>query len=267
MVTSGNYDKRLSKINSGVFAFLNNSSTALANADMRRAIRQGLDLPEIRSAAPDTTPLDFPILESQIKLENYPSIPAGDKITAKEKIEELSGGEELHLEIATVDSGYLPKVAEKLAENLRELGIECNVSAYAESQEFVANIVSRRNYDILVYTMELGADPDPLPYYHSSQAKASGLNLANYRNTLVDDLLIGARGTTEPTLRAKKYERFLEYWATDVPAIALYQSNMVYIYNKNVRTYNNSNVLVTTLDRFLDIDGWAVAHGIKNQTP
>lgn len=267
MVTSGNYDKRLSKINSGVFAFLNNSSTALANADMRRAIRQGLDLPEIRSAAPDTTPLDFPILESQIKLENYPSIPAGDKITAKEKIEELSAGEELHLEIATVDSGYLPKVAEKLAENLRELGIKCNVSAYAESQEFVANIVSRRNYDILVYTMELGADPDPLPYYHSSQAKASGLNLANYRNTLVDDLLVGARGTTEPTLRAKKYERFLEYWATDVPAIALYQSNMVYIYNKNVRTYNNSNVLVTTLDRFLDIDDWAVTHGIKNQTP
>lgn len=267
MVTSGNYDKRLSKINSGVFAFLNNSSTALANADMRRAIRQGLDLPEIRSAAPDTTPLDFPILESQIKLENYPSIPAGDKITAKEKIEELSAGEELHLEIATVDSGYLPKVAEKLAENLRELGIECNVSAYAESQEFVANIVSRRNYDILVYTMELGADPDPLPYYHSSQAKASGLNLANYRNTLVDDLLIGARGTTEPTLRAKKYERFLEYWATDVPAIALYQSNMVYIYNKNVRTYNDSNVLVTTLDRFLDINDWAVIHGIKNQTP
>ena len=60
----------------------------------------------------------------------------------------------------------------KLAENLEELGIEASVSTYAESQEFVANIISKRNYDILVYEVELGADPDPLAYYYSSQAQA-----------------------------------------------------------------------------------------------
>lgn len=266
-ITTTNYQKRLTEIDSGVFAFLNNSRTILANADMRRAIRQGLNLSEIRSAAPDTTPLDFPILKSQIVLENYPSIPSGDETGARETIKELSNGETLHLEIATVDSGDLPAVAEKLAENLRALGIECSVSAYAESQEFVANIVSRRNYDILVYSVELGSDPDPLAYYHSSQAKAAGLNLSNYRNSLVDDLLIGARGTMDETLRARKYEKFLEYWATDVPAIGLYQSNMTYIYNKNVRTYNESNVLVTVFDRFEDVTEWGVNKGTKNQTP
>ena len=266
-ITTTNYQKRLTEIDSGVFAFLNNSRAILSNADMRRAIRQGLNLSEIRSAAPDTTPLDFPILKSQIVLENYPSIPSGDETGARETIKELSNGETLHLEIATVDSGDLPAVAEKLAENLRALGIECSVSAYAESQEFVANIVSRRNYDILVYSVELGSDPDPLAYYHSSQAKAAGLNLSNYRNSLVDDLLIGARGTMDETLRARKYEKFLEYWATDVPAIGLYQSNMTYIYNKNVRTYNESNVLVTVFDRFEDVTEWGVNKGTKNQTP
>lgn len=267
MATGSNYTKRLSSINSGAFAFLNNSRGALANADMRRAIRQGLNLSEIRAAAPDTKALDFPILDSQIVLENHPMIPTGDEVMAKEKIEELSSGEKIHLEIATVDSGYLPAVAGKLADNLQALGIECSVSTYAESQEFVANIISRRNYDILVYSIELGADPDPLAYYHSSQAQAAGLNLSNYRNSLVDDLLIGARGTMDTALRARKYEKFLEYWATDVPAIGLYQANMTYIYNKNVQTYNDSNVLVTALDRFLDVENWGVTKGTKNQTP
>ncbi len=266
-VVSENYNKRYSKISSGVFAFLNNSRGTLASADMRRAIRLGLNLPEIRAAAPDTTALDFPILDSQIQLSNLPSIPTGDAATAQEKITELSGGETINLEIATVNSGYLPEVTAKLAENLEALGIKCSVSVYAESQEFVANIVSKRNYDILVYGVELGADPDPLAYYHSSQAKASGMNLSNYRNSLVDDLLIGARGTMDETLRARKYEKFLEYWATDVPAIGLYQSNMTYIYSKNVQTYDESNTLTTALDRFSNVEDWAVNKGLKNQTP
>lgn len=266
-VTSESYNKRYSKISSGVFAFLNTSRGSLSSADMRRAIRLGLNLAEIRAAAPDTEALDFPILNSQIELSNLPSIPTGDAETAREKISELGGGETINLEIATVNSGYLPEVTAKLAENLEALGIKCSVSVYAESQEFVANIVSKRNYDILVYNVELGADPDPLAYYHSSQAKASGMNLSNYRNALVDDLLIGARGTMDETLRARKYEKFLEYWATDAPAIGLYQANMTYIYNKNVQTYNESNVLTTAIDRFANVEDWAVNKGTKNQTP
>lgn len=258
---------RTTKINSGVYAFLNTSRSVLSSAEMRRAIRLGLSLAEIRAAAPGTEALDFPISTSQIELSDLPSIPSGDPETARTKVEELSGGKKVHLEIATVDSGYLPEVAAKFAENLEAIGIETSVSVYMESQEFVANIVSRRNYDILIYNVELGVDPDPLPYYHSSQASASGLNLSNYQNSLVDDLLVGARGTIDETLRARKYEKFLEYWATDVPAIGLYQANMTYIYNKNVQSYSDKNTLVTALDRFLDVENWAVNKGAKNQTP
>ena len=267
MVTAGSYYMRNSGINSGAFAFLNTSRGPLAKGDFRRAIRYGIDLEDIRSAAPDTTALDYPILKSQMELHNYPSSISRAEEDAKAKIKELAGDETPHLEIATVESGSLPAVAEKLAENLRNLGIECDVVAYAESQEFVASIVSKRNYDILVYEIELGADPDPLPYYHSSQAKAAGLNLSNYRNSMADDLLIGARGTLDEALRIRKYEKFLEYWSMDVPAIGLYQANMTYIYNKNVDIYNESNTLVTAIDRFLDIEEWGVTKGTKNQTP
>jgi ABC-type transport system substrate-binding protein len=119
----------------------------------------------------------------------------------------------------------------------------------------------------LVYEIELGAEPDLLPYYHSSQASTAGLNLSNYRNTLVDDLLIGARETLDLSLRAKKYESFLDYWVNDVPAIGLYQANMTYLYNKNVRTYSDSVRLVTGLDRFSDVNNYAVNKASFNKTP
>ena len=113
----------------------------------------------------------------------------------------------------------------------------------------------------------MGVDPDLLPYYHSSQANKSGLNLSNYRNTMVDDLLVGARESLDNNLRARKYESFLDYWVADVPAIGLYQANLTYIYNKNVRPYDENEILAVGLDRFMDVENWAVARGTKNLTP
>ena len=133
--------------------------------------------------------------------------------------------------------------------------------------KYPTNIISKRSYDILIYEIELGADPDLLPYYHSSQASAGGLNLSNYRDTLSDDLLIGARDTLDESLRIKKYESFLERWVNSVPAIGLYQPNLTYFYNKNVRTFSNDVRLVTPLDRFCDITDWAVNKTTKNKTP
>ena len=84
---------------------------------------------------------------------------------------------------------------------------------------------------------------------------------------MVDDLLLGARDTLDEALRAKKYEAFLQYWVNDVPAIGLYQPNLTYIYNRNVRTFSDNVRLVTELDRFTDITDWAAVKETKNKTP
>ncbi|MBR2830968.1 hypothetical protein IKE83_01260 [Candidatus Saccharibacteria bacterium] len=266
-VTATSYEKQKAGINAGVFAFFNTGAGAFKNAELRAAVRQGLDFAKIREAAAGAEALDYPLISSQIKLTNLPTIPAANYNAAKSKISELysAGGKKANL--ATVRTGYLPAVAEAFAENLESLGIPTELTVYEETQDFVANVVSRRNYDILIYDIELGADPDLLAYYHSSQANASGLNLSSYRNALVDDLLIGARETLDEALRAKKYESFLEYWVADVPAIGLYRSNMTYIYNKNVRSFGENVRLVTSLDRFSDITMWAAVKGSRDLTP
>ena len=266
-VTAGNFYKRNTGINAGVYTFMNTATGPLKSADLRRAIRQGINIDVIREQAPGTNALNYPLLTTQMELSTYPAIPEYNFDAALGSVTAIKGEGDIKLNIVTVNSGYLPSVTEALASELNKLGIETNVITYEESQEFVTNVISKRNYDILVYEIELGADPDPLPYYHSSQASTAGLNLSGYRNSMVDDLLIGARETLESKLRAKKYESFLEYWVSDVPAIGIYQANLTYIYNKNARTYDEKNILTKALDRFVDVGDWATSKGVLNLTP
>lgn len=266
-INSDQFNQKNSTLNSGAFIFFNTAHESVKQRELREAIRQGIDLAKIREQAKEALPLNYPLLSSQIEISNYPAIPEYNAETAKTKISELSGETPIHIDIATVNSGYLPNVTETVKSELENLGIEATVSIYEENQDFITNVISKRNYDILIYEIELGADPDLLPYYHSSQASAGGLNLSNYKDTLADDLLLGARDTLDENLRIKKYESFLERWVTNVPAIGLYKSNLTYFYNKNVRTFSDDTKLVTALDRFVDINNWAVNKTTKNKTP
>ncbi len=266
-VLSKQFIEKDSSINSGCYIFFNTTNESIKNVEMRSAIRRGINLEKLRAVAPNTIPLNYPLLESQITLSSYPEIPSENYDEAKAKIAELKGDTNPKLEIATINYGFLPDVATELTNELQDLGFETNLSIYEENQDFINNVISKRAYDILVYEIELGADPDLLPYYHSSQASSTGLNLSNYRNSLMDDLLLGARDTLDETLRAKKYESFLKYWVSNVPAIGLYQPNLTYFYNRNVKTFGNNVKLVTALDRFTDITDWAVVKTIKNKTP
>lgn len=266
-IKTGHFNQRNSSLNSGAFIFFNTSSEKMKSSSVRQAIRQGINIAELRELVPEAIALDYPILSSQLKLTNYPAVPGYDQEAAKTRIADVVGENKTTLEIATTNAGLLPKVSEAVAEALRALGYDVHVTAYEENQDFISNVLSNRNYDILVYEVELGMDPDPLPYYHSSQASKSGLNLSNYRNTLVDDLLLAGRETLDESLRIKKYESFLEYWVNDVPAIAIYQPNMTYYYNRSVHTFSDNLKLVTALDRFTDVTNWAVNTEIRNKTP
>ncbi|MBR2754155.1 hypothetical protein IKD82_03300 [Candidatus Saccharibacteria bacterium] len=265
-ISNKNFQEKNSSLNSGAFIFFNTTGN-MKNLELRQAVRRGIDVAKIREAAPETLPLDYPLLSSQIKITNYPELPIRDFEAAKAKIAELSSEGQITIRVATINSGYLPSVANVTVEELKNLGFNVDLSTYDENQEFIKNVISKRNYDILIYEVELGADPDLLPYYHSSQASSNGLNLSNYRNALVDDLLLSARGTLDQEQRIKKYESFLEYWVSGVPAIGLYRPNLTYYYNQNAKTFSNNNHLVTALDRFSDITDWAVNKTVKNKTP
>ncbi len=266
-VTSAQFMKKVSSINWGTYIFFNTTRGTFRDYNLRSAVRKGIDIAKVREAAPETIAINYPIIDSQMILNNLPKLPERNFDESASKVAGIVGENKIEVNLTTANSGYLPNVANALAEELRALGFEVAVNVFEENQEFISNIVSKRNYDILLYDIELGTDPDPLPYYHSSQLSNNGLNLSNYRNAIVDDLLVGARETMDKTLRAKKYESFISYWVSDIPAIGLYQDNLTYIFNKNVRAFGNNVRLITPLDRFVDVNEWAVNKGEKNKTP
>ncbi len=263
VLTKSIYEKQTT-INSGVYLFLNTKSGILKNKSTRKLIQTGLSVDELRTLIGDEPALDYPILKSQLSLENWPELPAHDVEAAKAGVAALDNKQ---LSLVTVNTGYFPTLAEDLAAQLEALGFTVSKELYEPGQEFVVNVVANRAYDLLLYEVELGPNPDLLAYYHSSQASSTGLNLSNYNSSVADDLILSAHEAVDDAVRNAKYEAFLRRWVDDVPAIGLYQVKMSYFFDHNVKTFGEDVSLVVPTDRFTDVRFWGVEKVAKNRTP
>ncbi|MBQ9029564.1 hypothetical protein IJ114_02220 [Candidatus Saccharibacteria bacterium] len=259
--------ERQTSLSAGVYAFFNTKQGVLSNKTIRKALQSGIDLESLRAPLGDEPPLNYPLLASQVDISKYPELPEYNPDYAKDAITKAKLGSDVKIRIATTNAGYFPALAENLKYQIENLGIDVEVSLYSPGQEFLLNVIRPRNYDILIYEIELGADPDLFAYYHSSQANESGLNLSNYSNGIASDLLLAARSTIDPKLRAAKYESFLEHWVEDAPAMGIYQVNLSYFVGKNIRTFSEDDRLVTPVDRFVDVSFWSTEKVRKNRTP
>lgn len=257
--------ERQTALSAGVYAFFNTKQGVLSNKAIRKALQKGIDMESLRAPLGDEPALNYPLLESQVDIKKYPELPEYDPDYAKDVVAKANIDKPIR--IATTESGYFPALADNLKYQLEQLGLKVEVSIQNPGQEFLLNVIRPRNYDILIYEVELGADPDLFAYYHSSQAQSSGLNLSNYSNGLASDLILAARTAIDPTLRAAKYASFLEHWVDDVPAIGIYQVDLSYFVAKNIRTFSEDSRLITAVDRFVDVNYWATEKTPKNRTP
>jgi peptide/nickel transport system substrate-binding protein len=273
--------ERQAPINAGVFAFLNTSSQILSDTRVRQAIQRGINMDAIRQGIVEDQALDYPILARQMDLK-FPELPkhdpeaaqkllssAGYKLNENNQLANNSGAT-ASLSLSVLSTGVLPQLAERLAEQLTALGFEVIIDEFVAeeaSQDFFTAIIRPRNYDVLIYEIDLGLDPDPFAYFNSAAATSTGMNLSNYRNVIVDDLLLSARTTMNPATRQVKYETFLKYWVNDAPTIGIYQSALKYYYTRNTRIFSENSILPNPLDRFSDVTYWATEKATRNRTP
>ena len=162
------------------------------------------------------------------------------------------------------------RVVEILSSQWRALGITIDVQVLDPTdvaQNVVQNILQPRNYDVLLYQLNIGADPDVYAYWHSSQAVPQGSNFSNYSNAISDDALSSARSRIEPALRNAKYITFAKQWLSDVPAIGIYQSTSQYVNSVKVNSFNSSNILISPIDRYSDILNWSAGSRGVYKTP
>lgn len=275
------YTVKVWPVQSGVYALLNTKSSLLQDAKIRQAMQIGTDTAAVRSKLPKGTPdLYLPFTNGQIG-NDTPAAPKYDQTAAKKLLDEdgwklnkdgyrEKDGKPLSLSFVIIKNLEFQTVSEVLAGQWRELGIKVETKVVDPSSvedNVYQSYLQPRNYDVLLYQLSIGADPDVYAYWHSSQTSSSGLNYANYSNPVADAALLSARSRTEADLRDAKYVTFAKQWLADAPAIGLYQSTVQYAVSNSSMTSADSNKLVSEVDRYADIINWAVGETTVFKTP
>lgn len=275
------YDVTTRPISSGVYALFNTNAPIVKDASVRKALQVATDTAAIREALPEKVPaLELPFIQGQLTGSDVPKAPAPNKERAAQLLDEAGwklsngvrtkDGRKLEITIATTKSSQYEETLETLAGQWRQVGVTVLtnvVDIHDPSINFVQNILQPRNYDVLLYELSIGADPDVYAYWHSSQIGTRGYNFSNYANGSADDALASARSRLEPDLRNAKYKAFAQQWLSDVPAIGLYQAVFEYAYNKNVHSIDVDATFVTPYDRFSNVLWWNVEQRPVYKTP
>lgn len=281
-IKSKQYSTKYWLLNKGVYLLMNNRSQTLQDARVRRALRYATDTSSIRATVGDNVArLDTPILQSQIA-QKLPAAPDYNLDKAKALLKEAGwtynqgqwkGKDGRPLAVAvTTSSGRdeYKKIVDALKQQWSKLGVDVQlreIDTSSTTTSFVQSVLQPRDYDALLYELELGADPDVFAYWHSSQASASGYNFANYSNRTVDNDLVGGRSRTNSALRAAKYIQFVNQWLNDAPAIGLYQSVGSYVLNNGASIVEPRGSLNTMNDRYADVTTWSTGRASVYKTP
>ncbi len=184
--------------------------------------------------------------------------PAGPQIRT-------NGTAKLELKLVAQNNPDYIYITQQLQKAWATLGIGTQVTLVTDSE--LQTSITGRNYDVLLYGISMGTDPDVFAYWHSTQADPraqSRLNFSDYKSTVVDKALESGRNRLDPALRAAKYLPFLQTWRNDAPAIALYQPRFLYITRGPLAGFESKTINSAT-DRFANVENWMIRqeHTVK----
>lgn len=165
-------------------------------------------------------------------------------------------GARLSLKLVTLRDSELERAAKEIKRQWAQLGIEVRVTA-VDRDQLQQTYMRPRNFQMLLYGINLGSDPDVYSFWHSSQAADPGVNLSAYNSTDADRALEAGRIKNDPLVRLGKYDTFLKAWNADAPAAVLYQSGYTYGAKSTV-TGITARRLVVPADRFYSVERWTV---------
>jgi peptide/nickel transport system substrate-binding protein len=264
-------------LTSAVMAFFNNSRPGLDNVDIRKALVSGVDVRKSLSLTPFAAKrVDEPFLKGQTGYNaGLAELPYNED-AANKLLDEagwkrgpdgqrVKDGKALAFSLSSQNTENYSLTAKFLQKEWAKLGVKVTVNYY-DGEELQGGIIGNHDYDILLYGISLGVDPDMFAYWDSSQASINSqghLNLSEYKSSLADQALQAGRTRSDPNLRAVKYKEFLKAWRKDAPALALYQPNFLYITRGPVYGYQ-SDSFNSAADRFYNVDQWMIRQ--KRQT-
>lgn len=168
----------------------------------------------------------------------------------------IKNEQKLEFTITTVSTNDNQLIAKEIQNQWEKLGIKLNIN-YIDQSSIKEDIIKPRNYEILLYGEILGGSSDPFAFWHSSQIKNPGLNLALYNNKEVDNAIEKARKTNDKEEIQDLYKFIQEKIKDDIPSIFLFNQHYNYITTKDIKIINEKEI-TTPSERFNNIENWYI---------
>ncbi len=240
--------------------FFHTTDGPLADKTLRGILTQALNRPKILDQATDGqgVVVTQPILPGQTGYTNA-SAPAKLNIAAAKQALAADGwtaSKPLKLNLVTQSGGELERAAQEIKRQLATLGVQVALTA-TDATTLQQTYMRPRNFQMLLYGINVGPDPDVYSFWHSSQAQDPGVNLSGYASADADKALEAGRIKTDPALREAKYTAFLKAWNADAPAAVLYQTGYQYAVSADADGITPGRLVVPS-DRFYGVERWTI---------
>lgn len=257
-------------LTAGTYAFFKTSQPILASQKVRQALVQAADPAAIIKELPYATrPVRGPLLIRQFANDASLEQPKHDLSAAQAALDadgwlvgpdglRSKGKQKLSFNLVASDTPEYRQVSQDLQRQWRNIGVDLKVRL--QTQQNFQNTLAYHDYDVILYNISIGTDPDVFVYWDSSQAdirSSNRLNLAEYKSPVADAALESGRTRLDPALRTVKYRPFLQAWQQDSPALGLYQPRVLYLTNGAVDGLTAQTVNGAT-DRFNNVQNWMI---------
>lgn len=167
---------------------------------------------------------------------------------------EAEDGKLLTLTISYLSNTVNQDLMDTLTGLLEEEGVIVNLEPLTYSQ-LTQEILATRNFEVLMYEIEVTVDPDQYNLWHSLQKDYPNLNLSGYEFSRVDILLEEGRRELDREERKKDYALIQKYLIQDTPAIFLYRPSYIYVVRDIVGGIEYEDI-VRLEDIYKDISSW-----------
>jgi peptide/nickel transport system substrate-binding protein len=266
-----NVHSYVTPLTSAVMAFFNNSHPVLNDLAVRKALVSSVDRRQISGLSQNPLrPVDAPLLKGQLGYDASEAELPYDLNAANQSLDQAGwkknddgmrskDGKPMAFSIVSQDTHDYAAVVSLLQKEWRKIGARVDVR-YFSGDDLQTQIISNHSYDVLLYGINIGVDPDVYAYWDSSQASLTSqghLNLSEYKSSVADQALEAGRTRADESLRIVKYKTFLNQWKQDAPAVALYQPNYLYISRGPVFNIERKSSNAAA-DRFYNVDEWMI---------
>jgi len=187
--------------------------------------------------------VDYDIQKAKVMLEDLAN-------TTKTKLD-------LALSLAVPKDEILIKVADFIKDSLEQIGFSVKIESF-DLKTLFESIIKERDYQMLIFGQALRTNPDPFSFWHSSQVKDPGLNLALYKNSEVDKILVEARQTSDVEKRKQLYTAFQKQILADIPAVFLYRPIQLYAVSDKIKGIRIDNLISSPDERFNNFAKWYI---------